>query len=97
MCGSGSARKPTSIAGFVIILFLMLFAIAGPIFTKYSYSAQDLEVVNIPPRMKVFETPDNSGYLYITQAMKVLQVNRTERSAYSLRRSGKSRNGNDDF
>ena len=36
---------------------------------------QDLEVVNIPPRMKVYETPDNTGYLYITQAMKVLQVN----------------------
>lgn len=27
--------------------------------------------------MKVYETPDNTGYLYITQAMKVLQVNRT--------------------
>ena len=69
-------HKPTSIAGFVIILLLILFAAFGPLFTKYSYSVQDLEVVNIPPRMKVYETPDNTGYLYITQAMKVLQVNR---------------------
>lgn len=68
-------HKPTSIAGFVIILLLILFAAFGPLFTKYSYSVQDLEVVNIPPRMKVYETPDNTGYLYITQAMKVLQVN----------------------
>ena len=68
-------HKPTSIAGFVIILLLILFAAYGPLFTKYSYSVQDLEVVNIPPRMKVYETPDNTGYLYITQAMKVLQVN----------------------
>lgn len=68
-------HKPTSIAGFVIILLLILFAAFGPLFTKYSYSVQDLEVVNIPPRMKGYETPDNTGYLYITQAMKVLQVN----------------------
>ena len=68
-------HKPTSIAGFVIILLLILFAAFGPLFTKYSYSVQDLEVVNIPPRMKVYETPDNTGYLYNTQAMKVLQVN----------------------
>ena len=68
-------HKPTSIAGFVIILLLILFAAFGPLFTKYSYSVQDLEVVNIPPQMKVDETPDNTGYLYITQAMKVLQVN----------------------
>ena len=68
-------HKPTSSAGFVIILLLILFAAFGPLFTKYSYSVQDLEVVNIPPRMKVYETPDNTGYLYITQAMKVLQVN----------------------
>ena len=27
-------RKPTAIAGFIIILFLLFFAIAGPMFTK---------------------------------------------------------------
>ena len=34
-------RKPTAIAGFIIILFLLFFAIAGPMFTKYSYSTQN--------------------------------------------------------
>ena len=68
-------RKPTAIAGFVLIILLLLFALAGPMFTKYSYSVQDLEVVNIPPVMKVFDTPDRSGYLYITQNLKVLYVN----------------------
>lgn len=67
-------RKPTAIAGFILIVLLILFAVAGPAFTKYSYSVQNLEVVNIPPRMKVFETPNDSGYLYITQGLKVLQV-----------------------
>lgn len=68
-------RNPTAIAGFVLIILLLLFALAGPMFTKYSYSVQDLEVVNIPPVMKVFDTPDRSGYLYITQNLKVLYVN----------------------
>ena len=68
-------RKPTAIAGFVLIILLLLFALAGPMFTKYSYSVQDLEVVNIPPVMKVFVTPVRNGYLYITQNLKVVYVN----------------------
>lgn len=68
-------RKPTAIAGFIIIILLVLFAFIGPFCTRYSYSAQNLEVVNIPPRMKVYKAPDGSGYLYITQALKVLRVN----------------------
>jgi len=68
-------HKPTSIAGFVIILVLILFALAGPMFTDYSYKEQNLEVVNIPPRMKVFARPDGEGYLYITQSLKVVEVN----------------------
>ena len=68
-------RKPTAIAGFVLIVLLLLFALLGPMFTKYSYSVQNLEVVNIPPIMKVFDAPDGNGYLYITQSLKVLRVN----------------------
>lgn len=68
-------RKPTAIAGFALIILLLVFAIAGPAFTKYSYSVQNLEVVNIPPVMKVYDAPDGNGYLYITQSLKVLRVN----------------------
>lgn len=68
-------KKPTAIAGFIIIVLLMLFAFVGPLFTKYSYADQNLEVVNIPPLMKVFDSPDGDGYLYITQSLKVLKVN----------------------
>ena len=68
-------KKPTAIAGFIIILMLMIFSIIGPSFTDYDYSTQNLEVVNIPPLMKVFQTPDNNGHLYITQSLKVLYVN----------------------
>ena len=68
-------HKPTSIAGFVIIVLLLLFALAGPLFTNYSYKEQNLEVVNVPPVMKVFDAPDGDGYFYITQALKLLKVN----------------------
>ena len=68
-------RKPTAIAGFVIVVLLLIFALAGPMFTDYSYKEQNLEVVNVPPRMKVFRAPDNDGYIYITQGLKLLQVN----------------------
>lgn len=67
-------KKPTAIAGFIIIVILMILAFAGPLFTKHSYSDQNLEVVNIPPLMKVFDNPDG-GYWYITQSLKVLKVN----------------------
>ena len=68
------SHKPTAIAGLVLIVVLLLFAFAGPAFTHYSYSDQNLEVVNIPPVMKVFEKPDGSGYMYINQQLQVLQV-----------------------
>ena len=68
-------HKPTAIAGLILILALLIFAFIGPFFTDYSYSKQDLDLVNIPPRMTVYVTKDNSGYLYITQSLKVVWVN----------------------
>lgn len=69
-------RKPTAIAGFVIIMLLMLFAFLGPFFTGRSYSEQNLALVNVSPVMQVFETPDQFAYLYITQNLKLLSVNK---------------------
>ena len=54
-------RKPTAIAGLAMIILLLLFALAGPMFTKYSYSVQDLEVVNIPPVMEVYDSARCAG------------------------------------
>ena len=66
-------HKPTAIAGFILILVLALFALVGPFFTAYDYAQQNLEVVNIPPIMKVYQAPDG-GYLYITTALKLVRV-----------------------
>ena len=73
------SHKPTAIAGLILIVILLIFAFVGPLFTDYSYSDQNLEVVNIPPVMKVYETPDGSGYLYINQQLQVLQVGKDGR------------------
>lgn len=67
-------KKPTAIAGFLIIVLLVLFSVLGPLFTGKSYSEQDLNAANIAPRIKVFETPDGNGWIYITQSMKLLRV-----------------------
>ncbi len=69
-------HKPTAIAGLIMILVLLSFALIGPYFTKYSYSDQNLEVVNVPPLLRVYETPDQSGYLYVNQSLQVLQVSK---------------------
>ena len=69
-------HKPTAIAGLLMIIVLLGFALIGPFFTKYSYSDQNLEVVNVPPVLRVYETPDGSGYLYVNQSLQVLQVSR---------------------
>ena len=69
-------HKPTAIAGLIMILVLLSFALIGPYFTKYSYSDQNLEVVNVPPLLRVCETPDQSGYLYVNQSLQVLQVSK---------------------
>lgn len=69
-------RKPTAIAGLIMILALLLFSLIGPFFTKYSYSDQNLDLVNIPPYLSVFEAEDGSCYFYITQSLKVVTVNK---------------------
>ena len=69
-------HKPTAIAGLAITLLLIIFAAAGPYFTKYSYSEQNLDLVNIPPYMKVFVAEDDSCYFYITQSLKIVTVNK---------------------
>ena len=66
-------RKPTAIAGFVIIVLLLLFSFLGPMFTSYSYSDQDLSIVNVPPLMKVYRLPDGSG-AFISPALTLIGV-----------------------
>ena len=78
-------HKPTAIAGFVLIVVLALFALVGPLFTAYDYAQQNLEVVNVPPVMKVYQAPDGS-YMYITTALKVVSVSQDGQLGGQLKR-----------
>ena len=78
-------HKPTAIAGFVLIVVLALFALVGPLFTAYDYAQQNLEVVNVPPVMKVYQAPDGS-YMYITTALKVISVSQDGQLGGQLKR-----------
>ena len=78
-------HKPTAIAGFVLIVVLALFALVGPLFTAYDYAQQNLEVVNVPPVMKVYRAPDGS-YMYITTALKVVSVSQDGQLGGQLKR-----------
>lgn len=81
-------RKPTALAGLAIILALLIFSLFGPYFTKYSYSDQSLDLVNIPPYLSVFEAEDGSCYFYITQSLKVVTVNKDGTLGRQLTRLG---------
>ena len=78
-------HKPTAIAGFALIVVLALFALVGPLFTAYDYAQQNLEVVNVPPVMKVYQAPDGS-YMYITTALKVVSVSQDGQLGGQLKR-----------
>lgn len=70
-------RKRTSaVAGFGIVIFLILFALLGPLVSGHTYFEQNLSFVNIPPRIKVWQTgtAEEPRYVYITQNVKLIAV-----------------------
>ena len=66
-------HKPTALAGLVIIVLLLFFALAGPEMTPYGYDDQNTKLANIPALMTVFPASDGH-YLYITAALKIIEV-----------------------
>lgn len=65
-------RKPTAIAGLAMIVVFLLFSLLGPLFTPYSYSEQNLAMVNIPPLMKVYTVGQSK--VYINPSLKLVQL-----------------------
>lgn len=65
-------KNKASLAAFVIIALITFFSIAGPGFTPYGYNDQDVDRVNMPPRIPVLE---NFG---IADGTRILYNNRKE-------------------
>ena len=78
-------RKPTALAGFILVVLLLAFSLLGPLFTPYSYSDQSLALANIPPVLRVTEVSGGS-YVYITPSMKLIQIGRDGRLLGQLRK-----------
>lgn len=66
-------HKPTALIGLILALIMILFAVIGPFLTPYDYSEQETKMANIPPVMKVYPGP-NGCYFYITEGLKVIEV-----------------------
>lgn len=69
-------HKPTALLGLVIIVLLILFAVVGPYLTPYGYDDQNTKLANVPAVMTVYPAPDGH-YLYITKALKLIEVDET--------------------
>ena len=69
-------HKPTALLGLVIIVLLILFALLGPYMTPYWYDDQNTKLANVPAVMTVYPAP-NGHYLYITKALKLIEVDET--------------------
>lgn len=69
-------RKPTALLGFILVLILLVFCLAGPYFTPYTYSEQNNKMASIPPLLTVYPGPEDGSYLYITQGLKLIEVDR---------------------
>ena len=65
-------HKASSVIGLVLIVFVLLFALIGPLISNHTYDKQELAFVNIPPRMQVY--PFVNGYIYITKNLKPIEV-----------------------
>ena len=79
-------RKPTAIAGFILIVLLLLFSTVGPYFTHYDYAQQNLNLVSIPPLLPAFENPQGDGYVYLTSSLKAVHISKEGKLGEQLRR-----------
>lgn len=67
-------HKPTSLLGLVMVVLLVAFCLVGPMVSPYSYSEQNTKMANVPAVMTVYPGPDDGVYFYITEGMKVIEV-----------------------
>lgn len=66
-------HKKTALLGLGLIVLSLLFALLGPVLVQRSYSDQNLDYVSIPPYFYTYDV-GNGRYLYLTAAMKPIEV-----------------------
>lgn len=69
---SNFMRKPSAVAGVIIVLVMAVLAGLGPSLSQHSYDAQRLDFVNLPPTIKAYEF--DGRYFHATPNLKVVEV-----------------------
>ena len=67
-------HKPAIVA-LVGVVLIVLFAVVGPLFVKASYSDQNVDFSNVPPRFEIYEI-DDDFFVFLTKDYKLLQVSK---------------------
>lgn len=66
-------QNKLAMLGLVTIIILFMLAIFGPMFSKYSYSDQNLDLTNIPPRFEIHKIADDK-FVYIKRDYHLVEV-----------------------
>ena len=65
-------QKPAIVA-LVGVILIVLFAIIGPLFIEASYSDQNVDLSNLPPRMAIYEI-DEDYFVFLSRDYKLLRI-----------------------
>ncbi len=66
-------RKP-AVIGLVLVIFTILFAFAGPLFSEHRYDEQSLSYVSTAPLLSVYEI--EGEYYYASSSFKLIKVSK---------------------
>lgn len=69
-------KNYTAIAGMIIIILLVLVAIIGPMVSKVTYSDQNLNFANLPPKLDLYHVAEDD-YLYVHKEYRMFLVDGT--------------------
>ena len=66
-------KHKLAMIGLCAVILIVLFGLLGPVFTPYSYSDQNNNHKNLPPRLKLYEL-ESSTFFYISGDYSMFHV-----------------------
>lgn len=66
-----------AILGLIMLVIIIMLAVFGPLFSTTTYSDQNLELANLPPRLKITKI-DNTHFVFVQESLYNL-INVTEK------------------
>ncbi len=52
-------KNTLAIIGLISVILIMIFAFIGPLFSPHSYNKQNLDFLNVPPRLDIYKLDDD--------------------------------------